>query len=390
MKENENIFSSESVTEGHPDKVCDQISDAILDSFLKKDPNSRVACETMIMPGKVIVAGEVSSQTMIDYQEVIRRVLHKTEYTKNFHGLSADDFDCEINIVPQSEDISVGVDRFRESRENLKIAELGAGDQGIMHGYATNENSAYFPSTILFSHMLVRKLDDIRKNKKLDYLLSDGKAQVSMAYSKDNKPLYCKAITLSAQHLPEVSIEKLYMDLFEQVILEVIPTEMIKNETKILINPTGRFVTGGAKADCGLTGRKVIVDTYGGFGRHGGGAFSGKDPSKVDRSGAYMARYIAKNLVASGICKRVDVQLAYAIGVAKPVGVFIDTFKTGKIPDYAIASNVNKTIELTPLSIISRFNLLRPIYEPLAVYGQVGRKDLDLPWEEIDYKYFGM
>lgn len=385
-----NIFSSESVTEGHPDKVCDQISDAILDAYLTEDPYSRVACETMIMPGKVLVGGEITSKANIDISKVVRRVLQEKDYTDEYHGLSAENSKIEINIVPQSEDISRGVDCSYESKNNMSTDTLGAGDQGIMHGYATDEFKNFMPAPIVLAHMLVKKLDTARKSNEIEYLLSDGKAQVSVEYSDDMKPLCCKSIVLSTQHYSDISYEQLCRDLREQIVLPVIPEHLITKETKIFINPTGRFVSGGAKADCGLTGRKIIVDTYGGFGRHGGGAFSGKDASKIDRSGAYMARFIAKNLVASKICKRVDVQLAYAIGVAEPVGIYVDTFGTGKIPDSNIANNVQKQLELTPSAIIEKLGLLEPIYEPLAVYGQVGRSDIELSWEKIEYLYFGV
>lgn len=390
MDSKKNIFSSESVTEGHPDKVCDQISDAILDAYLMKDSYSRVACETMIMPGKVIVAGEVTSKANIDIPKIICEVLREKNYTDEYHGISAENAKIEINIVPQSADISRGVDCSYELRNNMSTNTLGAGDQGIMHGYATVETEIFMPAPIMYAHMLVKKMDEVRKNREIEYLLSDGKAQISVEYSDDMVPLCCKSVILSAQHYEDVSYEQLYNDLYEKVILETIPENMLSKETQVFINPTGRFVSGGAKADCGVTGRKIIVDTYGGFGRHGGGAFSGKDPSKLDRSGAYMARYIAKNLVASGICKRVDVQLAYAIGVSEPVGVYVDTFNTGKIADSQIANNIKKQLDLSPLGIIEKFSLVETVYKPLSVYGQVGRNDLDLAWEKIDYFYLGM
>ena len=390
MNTKKNIFSSESVTEGHPDKVCDQISDAILDEYIKKDPLCRVACETMIMPGKVIIAAEISSSASVDILDIIKNTLKNVSYTEQYHGLSPENCEIELNIVPQSEDISLGVDNSLEPKEHTMELCLGAGDQGIMHGYATRESENLMPLPITLSHMLVKKLDQTRKQSKLDYLLSDGKAQVSMEYSKDNFPVRCDTIVLSAQHLPDVMMPQLQKDLLEHNSLETIPEKYIDKKTRILINPTGRFVSGGAKADCGLTGRKLIVDTYGGWARHGGGAFSGKDPSKVDRSGAYMARYIAKNIIASGICDKIDVQLAYAIGVAHPVGVYIDTFGTGKIPDSQISSKIQDQLDLTPSGMIQKLNLLNPIYKQLAVYGHVGRVDIDLPWEQIDYLYLGM
>lgn len=387
---NKNIFTSESVTEGHPDKVCDQISDAILDAYLKQDSTCRVACETMLIPGKVIVAAEISSTASIDIQNIIKKVLKKVSYTEKYHGLSAETCEIELNIVSQSEDISLGVDKPLKTKETTGETCIGAGDQGIMHGYAVKESDNYMPLPIVLSHMLVRKLDDIRKAHTLEYLLSDGKAQVSMEYSEDHVPTRCSAIVLSSQHIPDISTSQLRKDLLKTVILETIPEKYIDKNTQIFINPTGRFVSGGAKADCGLTGRKIIVDTYGGWGRHGGGAFSGKDPSKVDRSGAYMARYIAKNIVASGICEKVDVQLAYAIGVAQPVSIYIDTFGTGKIPDHQISMNIQKQLILTPSAIIDKLELHNPIYEQLAVYGHVGRTDIQLPWEHIDHLYLGM
>lgn len=385
-----NIFSSEAVTKGHPDKVCDQISDAIVDNFISQDSLSRVACETMIMPGKVIVAGEISSKGHVVIEDVVKRVLEKVGYQKEYHGLSANDVEIETNISLQSEDIAMGVNCSYESKKEGQKKQLGAGDQGIMHGYATCETPEYMPVSAILAQKIVKKMDSLRECGEIDYILSDGKSQVSVEYSQEFVPQRIAAVVVSVQHLPKVEMAQLKQDLYDKVLSQVIPDKWIDENTKIFINPTGRFVSGGAKADCGLTGRKIIVDTYGGWGGHGGGAFSGKDPSKVDRSGAYMARYVAKNLVASGICKRVDIQIAYAIGVAEPVGIYVNTFGTGKISDSEINYNVKKTLNFSPDSIIQKFDLLRPIYENLAVYGHFGRVEKSYKWENIDYYYLGI
>lgn len=385
-----NVFSSEAVTKGHPDKVCDQISDAIVDEYILQDSLSRVACETMIMPGKVIVAGEISSRGNVIIEDIVKRVLEKVDYRNEYHGVSPKDVIIESNISLQSADIAQGVNCSYESKKEGGRRKSGAGDQGIMHGYATCETPEYMPISTIYAQKIVKKIDSLRECGEMEYILSDGKSQVSVEYLQELVPHRIEAIVVSVQHLPNIDMKQLKRDLKDKVLSQVIPNGWIDENTKIFINPTGRFVSGGAKADCGLTGRKIIVDTYGGRGGHGGGAFSGKDPSKVDRSGAYMARYIAKNLVASGICKHIDVQIAYAIGVAEPVGVYVNTFGTGKISDSEINYNVRKILDLSPDSIIKKFDLLRPIYEKLAVYGHFGRDEEDYKWENIDYYYLGM
>lgn len=378
------VFSSEAVTKGHPDKVCDQISDAILDEFIRQDKESRVACEVMIIPGKVIVAGEISSKGIVDVEKVVRMILRDLGYTVEYHGISYDTCEVEINIVPQSKDIACGV-----WSKNLKDErELGAGDQGIMHGFATNETPEFMPLPYVLARKLVQKLDRARELQEIDYLLPDGKAQVSVLYDEHMKPSKVINIVLSSQTVPGIDISRIRKDLYENIICNVIPMNMIDAQTGIHINPTGNFVSGGVQADCGLTGRKIVVDTYGGWGRHGGGAFSGKDPTKVDRSGAYMARYIAKNLITSNVCDRVDVQIAYAIGRREPMGVYIDTLGTGKLKDEIIAENVQRKVDLSLGAIIKKFNLRRPIYRQLATYGAFGREELELPWENIIY-YLG-
>lgn len=384
MNEFGKVFSSESVTKGHPDKVCDQISDAILDEFLRQDPESRVACETMLIPGKVIIAGEISSNGNVDLEKTARTVLKEVGYTKEYHGISPDDCEVEINIVPQSAEIACGI----SSQASYAIQEIGAGDQGIMHGYATKETSEFMPLPYILARKLVQRLDHAREEREIDYLLSDGKAQVSVLYDDKMKPCKIVNVVLSSQTLQNIHIKQIRKDLYENIIREVLPSDMLDEKTGIFINPTGRFVSGGAKADCGLTGRKIIVDTYGGWGRHGGGAFSGKDPTKVDRSGAFMARYIAKNLITSNACKRADVQIAYAIGRKEPMGVYIDTFGTGELQDEVIAKNVQDQVDLSLGAIIQKFDLKKPMYRQLAAYGPFGHKRLNLPWEKIIY-YMG-
>lgn len=378
------VFSSEAVTKGHPDKVCDQISDAILDEFLRQDTESRVACEAMLMPGKVIIAGEISSNGEVDIEKTVKMVLKEVGYVKEYHGISYDDCEVEINIVPQSLDIACGISPGASNN----IQEIGAGDQGIMHGYATKETSEFMPLPYVLARKLVQRLDRAREEREIDYLLSDGKAQVSVLYDNNMKPCKIVNVVLSSQTLQDVDITQIRKDLYENIICEVLPSDMLDDETGIFINPTGQFVSGGAKADCGLTGRKIIVDTYGGWGRHGGGAFSGKDPTKVDRSGAFMARYIAKNLITSNVCERADVQIAYAIGRREPMGVYIDTFGTGKLQEEVIAKNVQDQMDLSLGAIIQKFDLKKPIYKQLATYGSFGHKDLNLPWEKIIY-YMG-
>lgn len=382
-----NVFSSEAVTKGHPDKVCDQISDAIVDAYISQDNSSRVACETMIMPGKVIVAGEVSSKGKVNIKNIVRRILEKVDYCNEYHGLSAKEVSIESNISKQSEDIAQGVNCSYESRKIGSRKQSGAGDQGIMHGYATCETPEYMPVSTIYAQNIVKRLDLLRESGEINYILSDGKAQVSVEYSEEFEPNRIEAIVVSVQHLPQIDLEQLKRDIRDKVLLQVLPYQLIDMETKIFINPTGRFVSGGAKADCGLTGRKIIVDTYGGKGGHGGGAFSGKDPSKVDRSGAYMARYVAKNLVASGICKQADIQIAYVIGVAQPVGLYVNTFGTGKISDFEINHYIKEALDFSPDAIINKFDLRKPIYEGLAVYGHFGRDNPDYTWENIQNEY---
>lgn len=369
------VFSSEAVTKGHPDKVCDQISDAILDEYLKEDCKSRVACETMIMPDKVLVMGEVSTQAKINVEKIVRKVLNDVGYSKDYHGISPTKCKVEINFIPQSKDIERGV--LLDSDSHI----LGAGDQGIMHGYATEETPLLLPLPFVLARRLVQRLDWVREEKILDYLLSDGKAQVSVLYDTNMRPVRVVNVVLSTQTLPDISIQKIRKDILEKVICKVIPSSMCDESTQYYINPTGRFVSGGVQADCGLTGRKIIADTYGGWGRHGGGAFSGKDATKVDRTGAYMARYLARQIVEARLCKRVDIQLAYSIGHSEPIGIYIDTFGTGKVSDEMILDQIVKRHDLSLAAIIQRFELYRPIYYKLAQYGHFGREDLETPWE---------
>lgn len=369
------LITSESVTEGHPDKICDQISDAILDSLIVQDPYSRVAVECMTTTGSIHVAGEVTTRGFVDVQSVARRVLKKIGYTDPKFGIDADDAGVWVSIHSQSPDISQGVN----DGENK---EQGAGDQGMMYGYACNETPELMPMPIVVAHKLTRKLAEVRKNNSIKNLGPDGKSQVTIEY-EDWKPLRIEAVVIAQQHREEISEEELRKEIIEKVIKPVCG-EMIDNNTKIHINATGRFVIGGPEGDTGVTGRKIIVDTYGGVGRHGGGAFSGKDPSKVDRSGAYMARYIAKNIIAAGLADRCEIQISYAIGVAKPVSIMIDTFGTGKIPDKDIAEIVNKNFDMRPRAIIEHLNLLHPIYEKTASYGHFGREESEFTWEKTD------
>lgn len=379
------LFTSESVTEGHPDKMCDQISDAILDAILECDPNGRVACETTAATGMILVAGQISTNCYIDIPKIVREVVGDIGYTRAKFGF--DNSTCAVltSIDEQSSDIAMGVNAAVEFKES-KLDEndlIGAGDQGLMFGYACNETDAYMPMPIYLAHNLARKLSEIRKNNTLDYLRPDGKTQVTVEYH-DNKPVRVDTIVISTQHDEQVSIETIARDLKEHVIKPIVPVELLDENTKYFINPTGRFVIGGPQGDTGLTGRKIIVDTYGGYARHGGGAFSGKDPTKVDRSAAYAARYIAKNIVAAGLADKCEVQLAYAIGVAKPVSIMVDTFGTNKIAEDKIEEAIAKNFDLRPAAIIRDLDLKRPLYRQIAAYGHFGRNDLDLPWEKLN------
>ena len=371
------FFTSESVTEGHPDKIADQISDAILDDILKHDPNGRVACETICTTGMVMVFGEVTTTHYVDLQKIVRDTVKEIGYVRGKFGFDADNLAVLSAIDPQSPDIAMGVD---ESKNH----EQGAGDQGIMFGFACDETKEYMPLAITLAHKLAKRLTEVRKNGTLDYLRPDGKTQVTVEYNDDNTIKRIDTILISTQHSPKVSMEKLSADIKKEVVEYVVPKELIDSETKFLFNPTGRFVIGGPAGDSGLTGRKIIVDTYGGAACHGGGAFSGKDPSKVDRSASYMARYIAKNIVAAGLCKKCQIQVSYAIGVAKPTSVLVDTFGTAKVSEEKIQDKVLELFDLTPKGIITTLDLKRPIYKQTAAYGHFGRDDLDLPWEKLD------
>ncbi len=378
------FFTSESVTEGHPDKICDQISDAVLDAILVQDPRGRVACETIVTTGQVHIFGEITTTARVDFPKIIRQTIKEIGYDRAKYG-----FDCEtcgilVSMDEQSPDIAMGVDQSLEAKQDAADKyDIGAGDQGMMFGYATNETPEFLPLPLAMAHRLSRRLAEVRKNGTLPYLRPDGKTQVTVEYD-DGKPVRIEAIVISSQHGEEVSHETIEKDLLENVVRAVIPAEYLDAETKYYINPTGRFVIGGPQGDAGLTGRKIIVDTYGGMARHGGGAFSGKDPTKVDRSAAYAARYVAKNIVAAGIADRCEIQLAYAIGVAQPVSVLVDTFGTGKIPEETIAELIHKNFELRPAGIIDMLDLRCPIYRQTAAYGHFGRTDIDLPWEHTD------
>jgi S-adenosylmethionine synthetase len=376
MTKGDFVFTSESVTEGHPDKMADQISDAVLDSIIEKDPPARVACETLLTTGLIIVAGEITTTASIDVNDIVRSTVREIGYTDSSMGFDASSCGVMVAIGKQSPDIALGVDASDEK-------EQGAGDQGLMFGYAIDETPELMPTPIMYSHKLAKRLSEVRKNGTLSFLRPDGKTQVTVRY-RDQKPVSIEAIVVSSQHSPDVSNRTIYEGVIEEVIKPIIPSELLSPKTKIYINPTGRFVIGGPNGDTGLTGRKIIMDTYGGWGRHGGGAFSGKDPSKVDRSASYMARYIAKNVVAAGLAKRCEVQIAYAIGVAEPISVMVDTFGTGVVPEDRISKAIREVFELKPAGIIKTLDLLRPIYKKTAAYGHFGREEREFTWEKTD------
>lgn len=382
------LFTSESVTEGHPDKICDQVSDAILDALLEQDPMSRVACETCTNTGFVLVMGEITSNANVDYEAIVRKTVNDIGYNNLEYGFDGNQCEVLIRLDKQSADIAMGVDKALEARENTmtesQIDAIGAGDQGMMFGYASNETPEYMPYPIALAHKLALQLTKVRKDGTLTYLRPDGKTQVSVEYDESGKPIHLNAVVLSTQHDPDVTQEQIHADIKKYVFEPILPKDLIDENTNYYINPTGRFVIGGPNGDSGLTGRKIIVDTYGGYARHGGGAFSGKDCTKVDRSAAYAARYVAKNIVAAGIAEKCEIQLSYAIGVAHPMSIMIDTFNTGKISNEKLVEIVRENFDLRPAGIIKMLDLRKPIYKQTAAYGHFGRNDLDLPWEKLD------
>ena len=382
------LFTSESVTEGHPDKMCDAISDAILDALMEKDPMSRVACETASCTGFVLVTGEITTNAYVDIPKIVRETVKEIGYDKSEYGFDGNTCAVMVSIDEQSSDIAMGVDKALEAKENQMSEEeleaIGAGDQGMMFGYATNETEEYMPYPISLAHKLAQQLTKVRKDGTLTYLRPDGKSQVSVEYDENDKPVRLEAVVLSTQHDPDVTQEQIHEDIKKYVFDPILPAELIDENTKFFINPTGRFVIGGPHGDAGLTGRKIIVDTYGGYARHGGGAFFGKDCTKVDRSAAYAARYVAKNIVAAGLADKCEIQLSYAIGVAQPTSIMADTFGTGKVSDEKLVEIIRENFDLRPAGIIKMLNLRRPIYKQTAAYGHFGRNDLDLPWEKLD------
>ncbi len=382
------LFTSESVTEGHPDKMCDQISDAILDALLEKDPMSRVACETAVTTGLVLVMGEITTRAYVDIQKLVRETVREIGYDRAKYGFDCDTCGVIVALDEQSTDIAMGVDRALEAKENKmsdqELEAIGAGDQGMMFGYASNETEVYMPYPIYLAHKLARRLTEVRKNGTLGYLRPDGKTQVTVEYGENGKPVRLDAVVLSTQHDEGVTQEQIHKDIKRYVFDPVLPPSMVDTDTKFFINPTGRFVIGGPHGDSGLTGRKIIVDSYGGMARHGGGAFSGKDCTKVDRSAAYAARYVAKNIVAAGLADKCEIQLSYAIGVARPTSIMVDTFGTGKLSDQKLVDIIREHFDLRPAGIIKMLDLRRPIYKQTAAYGHFGRDDLDLPWEKLD------
>lgn len=386
MGKQHSFFTSESVTEGHPDKLADQISDSVLDAILQQEPLARVACETNVSTGLVLLTGEVSTKANVDLVSVVRRTVAEVGYTKAEYGIDAENSLVLVSLDQQSPDIAQGVNQALENRlasKGDRWDEVGAGDQGMVFGYATDETPEFLPTPIALAHRLARELAAVRKNGRLPYLRPDGKTQVTVEYD-GLEPVRVDTVVISAQHDPDVDVEQLTQDLIEQVVHQTIPVRFLDKKTRILVNPTGRFVVGGPKGDAGLTGRKIIVDTYGGFARHGGGAFSGKDPTKVDRSAAYAARYVAKNVVAAGLAKRLEIQIAYAIGVARPVSVFVDAFGTSEYTNFELSELIQKVFDLRPAAIIENLQLQRPIYRQVAAYGHFGRTDLELPWEKTD------